>query len=42
MVRHRCGLFQRPAVFQVGCDPGGPEAVVAELGCDAAAAALGL
>jgi hypothetical protein len=35
MVRHRRGLFQRAAVFEIGGDPGRPEAVVAEFGFDA-------
>ena len=35
MVRHRRGLFQRPAVLEIGRDPRCPETVVAELGGDA-------
>jgi len=34
VVRHRGGLFKRAAILQIGRDPGCPEAVVAELGCD--------
>jgi hypothetical protein len=32
MVRHRRGLFQRPAVLEIGRDPRRPETVVAEPG----------
>ena len=35
VVRHRRGLFERAAVLEIGRDAGCPEAVVAELGCDA-------
>jgi hypothetical protein len=35
MVRHRDGLFERPAVLEIGGDPRCPETVVAELGFDA-------
>ncbi len=35
VVRHRRGLFQRAAVLEIRRDPGRPETVVAEPGCDA-------
>jgi hypothetical protein len=39
MVRHGCGLFQRPAIFEMAGDAGGAERVVADLGDDLGAAA---
>src|ERR1700731_67638 len=35
VVGHRCGLLKRAAVLEIGRDPGRPEAVIAEPGCDA-------
>lgn len=35
VVRHRHGLFQRPAVLETGRDPRRPEIAVAEFGSDA-------
>ena len=35
VIRHRGGLFERPAVLEIGGDARRPEVVVAELGCDA-------
>ena len=35
VVRHRRRLFQGAAVLEVGRDPGRPEALVAQLVCDA-------
>ena len=39
VVRHRGGVFERAAVFQVGGDAGRAEGVIADLGLDAGGAA---
>jgi hypothetical protein len=39
VVRHRRRLFERAGVLEISSDPGCPEAVVAELGGNASAAA---
>jgi hypothetical protein len=38
VISDRCGLFERAPVLEVRGDPGCPQAVVAELRCDAGGA----